>query len=149
MRLTSTAFTEGGKIPDEYSRDGDNISPPLEWTDIPRNAKSLALIVDDPDSASGDFAHWILVDLPATATELPEGVSALPGGKMGVNDFERSAWDGPAPPKGLHHYQFKLYALYRLLGLTKPSKRELEAAMAGHVLDETKLTGTYQRPPAV
>ena len=148
MRLTSTAFTEGGTIPTQYTSDGQNISPPLAWTDVPDNAKSLALIVDDPDAPNGVFAHWIVEDLPATTTELPEGVTKLPGGKIGVNDFKRAEWGGPAPPKGVHHYQFKLYALDRELGLEKPTKNELEAAMAGHILAETKLIGTYQKATA-
>lgn len=148
MRLTSRAFTEGGQIPPQYTSDGQNISPPLEWSGVPKNAQSLAVIVDDPDAASGEFAHWILVDLPATVTELPEHATKLPGGRMGVNDFKRAEWGGPAPPKGLHHYQFKLYALDRELGLAKPTKQELETAMAGHILAQTKLTGTYQKAKA-
>jgi Raf kinase inhibitor-like YbhB/YbcL family protein len=148
MRLTSTAFSEGGEIPNAYTSDGKNISPPLAWSGVPDNARSLALIVDDPDAPNGSWVHWVLVDLPPTTTELPEGVSKLPGGRIGVNDWKRAEWGGPAPPKGRHRYQFKLYALDRELGLAKPTQHELEAAMAGHVLAETKLTGTYQKARA-
>jgi len=148
MQISSTAFTEGGEIPRDYTSDGKNVSPPLSWNGVPESAKSLALIVDDPDAPSGAFTHWVVVDLPPTATELPEAVSKLPGGRLGVNDWKRAEWNGPAPPKGRHHYSFKLYALDRELGLAKPTKQELEAAMAGHVLAETKLTGTYQKAKA-
>jgi len=145
MKLFSTAFTEGGEIPKTYTSEGKNVSPPLAWSEVPKDAKTLALVVDDPDSASGTFAHWIIVDLPPTTTELPEGVSRLAGGQFGVNDWKRAEWSGPAPPKGRHHYAFKLYALDRELGLANPTKQDLEAAMVGHVLAETKLTGTYQK----
>jgi Raf kinase inhibitor-like YbhB/YbcL family protein len=148
MRLTSTAFAEGGEIPKKYTHDGSDVSPPLAWTGVPRDAQSLALVVDDPDAPSGIFTHWVLVDLPPTANELPEGVTKLPAGRVGVNGWSHTKWNGPAPPSGRHHYVFKLYALDRQLGLARPTKNELETAMAGHVLDETKLTATYQRPGA-
>jgi Raf kinase inhibitor-like YbhB/YbcL family protein len=148
MRLTSSAFTEGGTIPSTYTDDGEDISPPLAWSDVPKDAQSLALIVDDPDAPRGTFTHWVLVDLPPQSRELPEDAAQLPGGRFGVNDFHRAAWNGPAPPSGRHRYVFKLYALDCALGLAKPTKHELEAAMAGHVLAETKLTGTYARAAA-
>ena len=148
MRLTSMSFAEGGEIPKRFTPDGGNVSPPLAWTGVPINAQSLALVVDDPDAPGGTFTHWIIVDLPPTVSELAEGVTKLPGGRLGVNDYKRSEWSGPAPPHGRHHYVFKLYALDRGLGLARPTKKELEAAMAGHVLAETRLTATYQRTKA-
>lgn len=145
MRLTSTAFTEGGAIPSKYTSDGADVSPPLAWRGVPEGAQSLALIVDDPDAPRGTWVHWVLIDLPPTTTELAEAVERLPGGRTGLNDWKRAAWGGPAPPEGRHRYVFKLYALDRALGLARPTKQELEAAMAGHVLAEATLTGMYQK----
>src|SRR5437762_8482859 len=102
MQLTSPAFSDGGEIPKKYASDGENVSPPLTWTGVPDNAQSLVLIVDDPDAPNGDWVHWVLVDLPPTASGLAEGVRKLPGGRMGMNDWKRDEWSGPAPPKGRH-----------------------------------------------
>lgn len=143
MRLTSPAFRDGEEIPDRYARDGEDRSPPLAWNGVPGGALSLALIVDDPDAPRGTWTHWIVVDLPATLTCLGEGATDLSGGHVGVNDWKRVAWDGPAPPRGRHRYEFKLYALDREIGLVRPTRHELERAMIGHVLAEAKLTGTY------
>jgi Raf kinase inhibitor-like YbhB/YbcL family protein len=143
MKLTSTAFPDQGAIPDRYTHDGEDVSPPLAWTGVPKAARSLALVVDDPDSKK-NWVHWVLVDLPPDTTELAEAISRLPGGRVGVNDWSHARWDGPSPPEGTHHYVFKLYALDCELGLARPTKAQLEAAMAGHVLDEAKLTGTYE-----
>src|SRR5256885_1877690 len=148
MKISSPAFENNHMIPRIYTCDGKNTNPPLLFSNIPKNAKSLALIVDDPDAPSGTWVHWVLVDLPPTTTELVEGLPTLPGGRIGVNDWKRAEWRGPAPPEGRHHYQFKLYALDRELGLVKPTKHELEAAMARHVLDETKLDGTDKKGKA-
>jgi Raf kinase inhibitor-like YbhB/YbcL family protein len=148
MRLTSKAFPDGGEIPSKYTSDGKNISPPLAWAGVPKEAESLALIVEDPDAPTGTFAHWVVVDLPPTTTELHEGLTRLAGGRMGLNDWEHAEWGGPAPPKGRHRYMFKLYALDRELGLERPTRQDLEAAIAGHVLAEATLTGTYQKAKA-
>jgi Raf kinase inhibitor-like YbhB/YbcL family protein len=148
MRLTSKAFPDGGEIPSKYTSDGKNISPPLEWAGVPKKARSFALIVEDPDAPSGTFAHWVIVDLPPTTTDLHEGLTQLVGGRMGINDWKRAEWAGPAPPKGRHRYMFKLYALDRELGLERPTKQAVESAIAGHVLAEATLTGTYQRAKA-
>lgn len=148
MRLTSTAFTDGGEIPNKYARDGEDVSPPLIWSGAPEAANSLALIVDDPDAPNGTWTHWVVVDLPPTATGLPEAVRKLPGVHVGLNDWKRAEWNGPAPPKGRHRYVFKLYALDRELRLTRPTRRAAEAAMAGHILAEATLTGTYEKPEA-
>jgi Raf kinase inhibitor-like YbhB/YbcL family protein len=143
MRLTSPAFPDGGEIPDKYAKDGQDLSPPLTWSGVPADALSLALIVDDPDAPSGSWTHWIVTDLPPTMTGLREGATGS-GGHVGLNDWKRAGWNGPAPPRGRHRYVFKLYAVNRELGLTRPTKHEVERAMAGHVLAEAKLTGTYE-----
>jgi Raf kinase inhibitor-like YbhB/YbcL family protein len=145
MRLTSTAFADGDEIPMKYTHDGKDVSPPLAWTDVPNDAQSLALIVDDPDVPNGSFTHWVVVDLPPSAPGLPEAVTKLPAGRFGLNGWNHAAWNGPSPPRGRHHYVFRLLALDRELGLARPTKQELEVAIAGHVIDETTLTATYQR----
>ncbi len=151
MQLTSTAFKEGKEIPSKYTCDGRDLSPPLKWGDVPAGAKSLALITDDPDAPVGTWVHWVVYDLPATATELPEGVAKAQtvegGAKQGFNDFKRLGYGGPCPPRGKpHRYFFKLYALDAPLDL-KPgaTKKEVERAMEKHVLAEANLMGTYQR----
>lgn len=151
MQLTSVAFTEGQPIPAKYSCDGKNVSPPLQWTGAPPGTKSFALIADDPDAPVGTWVHWVLFDLsPATkelTEDLPKG-QYLPGGaKQGLNDFKHLGYGGPCPPAGKpHRYFFKLYALDSMLGL-KPgaNKRDVEQAMANHVLAEGQLLGTYKR----
>ena len=152
--LRSPAFADGASIPLRHTCEGDDLSPALEWTSPPDGTRSLALVVDDPDAPDPKaprmtWVHWILFDLPASATGLPEGVSraALPAGtRQGVNDWKRTGWGGPCPPIGRHRYFFKLYALDAPLGdLGAPAKPALEAAMKGHVLAEASLVGTYQK----
>jgi hypothetical protein len=154
LKITSPAFAHNAAIPSTYTCEGDDISPPLVWTGVPAGAKSLALIVDDPDAPDPaaprmTWVHWVLYDLPPTATGLAEAVApaALPKGtKVGVNDWKRSDYGGPCPPIGRHRYFFKLYALDVLLSdLVKPTKAKVEAAMKGHVLGEAQLIGTYQK----
>jgi Raf kinase inhibitor-like YbhB/YbcL family protein len=151
LQLTSPAFVEGKEIPDQYTCQGKDSSPPLRWTAVPTGAKSLALIADDPDAPVGTWTHWVVFDLPPTTTELVEDTPKsqhLPGGaKQGLNDFRRLGYGGPCPPPGkAHRYFFKLYALDTLLDL-KPgaTKQDVEAAIKGHVLAEGQLMGTYQR----
>lgn len=154
LTLSSAAFSQNEPIPKRYTCDGDDLSPPLAWTGLPAGAKSLALIVDDPDAPDPaapkmTWVHWVLYDMPPTATGLPEGVSAkaLPAGtKEGLNDWKRTGYGGPCPPVGRHRYFHKLYALDVALGdLGKPTKANLEAAMKGHILAEAQLVGTYKR----
>jgi len=151
MQVTSKAFAYGAAIPDKYTQDGADVSPPLAFSDIPPGARSLALIVDDPDAPdpaaprTHAWVHWVLVDLPPDTETLPEAVTRLPGGKVGTNDWNHTAWDGPAPPIGKHRYRFKLYALDRVLGLERPTKARLEAAMQDHVLEQAELIGTYKK----
>ena len=151
MQLTSTAFSEGESIPSKYTCDGENISPPLSWTGVPAGTKSLALIVDDPDAPAGIWVHWVLYDLAATTTELPQGLPKsqyIPGGaKQGLNDFKHLGYGGPCPPAGkAHRYYLKLYALDRVLEL-KPgaTKKEVERAIEKHTLAHGQLMGAYKR----
>jgi hypothetical protein len=151
MQLISPAFSPGGEIPIQYTQEGVDVSPPLAWSDVPPGTQSFALIVDDPDAPDPNapnkrpWVHWVLVDLPPDARSLPEGVTRLPGGRVGVNDWDNASWDGPLPPTGRHRYRFKLYALDRMLERERPTKPELEAAMKDHVLEEAQLIGRYQR----
>jgi len=151
LQITSTAFSEGQPIPAKYSCEGSDISPPLQWTNTPANTKSFALIADDPDAPMGTWVHWVLYDLPANTTGLPEDVAKTQvisnGAKQGLNTWPRLGYGGPCPPPGKpHRYFFKIYALDAMLGL-KPgqTKKELLKAMEGHVLAEGQLMGTYQR----
>ena len=151
MQLTSTAFAEGAAIPAKHTCDARNVSPPLKWSGVPAGAKSLALIVDDPDAPSGTWVHWVLYDLPAAAGELAEDVPksqyVTGGAKQGLNDFRHLGYGGPCPPPGKpHRYFFRLYALDAVLDL-KPglTKKDIEKAMEGHILDRAQLMGTYQR----
>ena len=151
MQLTSTAFTEGTAIPAKYTCDAKNVSPALKWSGVPAGAKSLALVVDDPDAPVGTWVHWVLYDLHATTSELAEDVPhsqlLANGAKQGLNDFRRIGYGGPCPPPGKpHRYFFKLYALDVLLDL-KPglTKKDLEHAMEKHILAHAQLMGTYQR----
>jgi Raf kinase inhibitor-like YbhB/YbcL family protein len=154
LDLTSTAFTNGSEIPLIYTCDGKDISPPLAWSGAPPNAKSLALIVDDPDAPDPaapkrTWVHWVLYNLPPAYSGLKHGDASgdLPGGaKAGVNEWKRPDYGGPCPPVGRHRYFFKLYALDVVLpDLNKPDKQKLEKAMDGHILEKKELLGTYQR----
>lgn len=150
LTLTSTAFAAAGAIPSKYTCEGKNISPPLAWQNVPEKTKSLVLIVDDPDAPDPaapkmTWVHWLLYNLPAHSSGLPEAVSQLPPGTgEGLNDWERTGYGGPCPPIGQHRYFHKLYALDVVLGdLGVPTKSVLEAAMRGHVIAQTQLIGTY------
>lgn len=151
IEITSPAFREGQPIPARHTADGEDASPPLQWTNVPPGAKSLALIADDPDAPVGTWVHWVLYDLPPATRELAEDVPRtqyLPGGaKQGLNDFRRLGYGGPSPPRGQpHRYCFKLYALDKLLDLRPGlTKSEVLKAMEGHVVGEGVLMGTYQR----
>ncbi|HEX6965763.1 MAG TPA: YbhB/YbcL family Raf kinase inhibitor-like protein [Gemmatimonadaceae bacterium] len=153
MTVTSTAFTPGGGIPVEYTCDGPGVSPPLAWSGVPTNAKSLALIVDDPDAPDPahpqmTWVHWVLYDLPPATTTLAKGASGSlpPGTKEGKNDWKRTGYGGPCPPVGRHRYFFKLYALDTVLpNLHAPTKAQLENAMKGHIVAHGELIGTYAR----
>lgn len=146
MKLTSTAFENGGTIPRKYGYKNDNHSPPLTIREIPKDAKSLALIMDDPDAmgAVGKiWVHWVVWNIDTNSTEIKE--NSLPAGSVeGTTDFNEVGYGGPAPPDKEHTYVFKLYALDEKLKLQKGStKKQLEDAMNGHILSEAKLEGKY------
>ena len=150
MEIKSKAFSEGGMIPSKYTCDGEDISPPLAWSGVPESAKSLALISDDPDAPVGTWVHWVLYNVPAEVTELPENMppdrTLQNGARQGMTDFRRVGYGGPCPPGGTHRYFFKLYALDTVLDLEAgATKKALEEAMEGHVLAEGQLMGRYKR----
>jgi len=150
IKLISSAFTEGQPIPRQFTCDGINISPPLEWTGIPKSARTLAIIADDPDAPSGNWVHWVIYNLPADTMgmieNLPPTEDVKGGGLQGKNDFEKTAYGGPCPPSGTHRYFFKIYALDTELQLKAgATKAELEKAMEGHTLAQSQLMGTYRR----
>lgn len=150
MQITSTAFREGQEIPRKYTCDGEDVSPPLSWTGAPEAAQSFALISDDPDAPGGTWVHWVIYDLPAEVTSLPEDVEPTErphcGGVHGITDFRRPGYGGPCPPSGTHRYFFKLYALDTRLGIPAgAAKKKLLQAMEGHILAEAQLMGKYSR----
>jgi Raf kinase inhibitor-like YbhB/YbcL family protein len=149
LSLSSRAFTEGSKIPVQYTCDGQDISPSLAWGEPAPNTKSLALIVDDPDAA-GVFTHWVIFNIPANVRQLAENITGEErlqnGALQGRNDFGNIGWGGPCPPRGSHRYVFKIYALDRSLDLKSgASKKQLLGAMEGHILEQGQLIGVYQR----
>jgi Raf kinase inhibitor-like YbhB/YbcL family protein len=152
--LTSPAFNHRGEIPPEYTCDGQDISPELSWSDVPDGTKSLALIMEDPDAPDPaapktTWVHWVLYNIPPSATGLRRGVKSkdLPAGTQeGLNNWNRTGYGGPCPPIGRHRYFYKLYALdVELPDLKTPTKEALEKAMASHILAQAELIGTYQR----
>jgi Raf kinase inhibitor-like YbhB/YbcL family protein len=149
--VKSTAFANGGEISKRYTCEGADLSPALNWVDVPAGTQSLALIADDPDAPVGTWTHWIIWNISAKATVLPEGVPQLEtldnGARQGRNDFKRIGYGGPCPPPGkTHRYFFKLYALDARLDVKAGASRtELELAMKRHVLSLTELMGTYRR----
>jgi hypothetical protein len=150
MQLTSSAFKANELIPPRYTCDGQDISPPLAWKNIPETAQSLALICDDPDAPRGTFVHWVAYNLPASLTTLPEAISHGPsleqGGLQGKNDFGTIGYGGPCPPGGTHRYYFTLYALDQLLNLgPRATKPQVLRAISGHQLAEAQLMGRYRR----
>lgn len=154
LQLRSPAFRHGGDIPKRYSCDGENISPPLEWSGQPAGTKTLALIVDDPDAPDPraprmTWVHWLLYNIPADRMGLEEGITdpTLPeGAHTGVNDWKRTGYGGPCPPVGRHRYFHKLYALDTVLAdLRAVTKPQLEQAMQPHILAQAELMGYYQK----
>ncbi len=150
--LASAAFREGAVIAAKYTCDGVDVSPALTWSGAPAGTRSFALIADDPDAPAGTWVHWVLYNLPADVSELPENIAKvesldLGGARQGRNDFRRPGYGGPCPPPGpAHRYLFKLYALAAPLTLKAGAqKRDVEAAMEGHVLATAQLMGTYGR----
>ena len=151
LTVTSTAFKENDTIPKKYTCDAADISPDLQWSNIPSGAKSLALIADDPDAPAGTWVHWVLFNIPSNRTGLPEGVAKTPTiegiGVQGKNDFGKVGYNGPCPPKGKpHRYFFKVYGLDILINLKSgATKADVEKAMRGHILAQGQLIGKYGR----
>ena len=154
LDLKSTAFENGESIPTKYTCKGEDISPALEWDGIPENTKSLVLIVDDPDAPDPKapkmtWVHWVLYNIPPNAKSITEGGSnlqSLIGAKEGINDWGKIGYGGPCPPIGRHRYFFKLYALSTTLeNISVPSKKIVEAAMQGHIIEQAELIGTYAK----
>jgi Raf kinase inhibitor-like YbhB/YbcL family protein len=144
MKITSSAFQEGGNIPPKFTCDGGDSSPPLRIAEIPSGAKTLALVVDDPDAPSGLFTHWIVWNISPQTKAIAEG--SPPQGVQGTNDFGKSSYGGPCPPSGTHRYYFKIFALDRELSLASGTKRnQLDAAMKGHVVAQAELMGRYAK----
>lgn len=149
MKLTSTAFSEKGIIPSLYTCEGKNINPPLEISGVPANAKSLVLIMDDPDvpktlRADGMYDHWVVFNIPPATRKIAE--NSTPHGVLGQNTGGKNQWIGPCPPDREHRYFFKLYALDKLLDLPAGStKKQVEQAMKGHILAECQLMGRYEQ----
>jgi Raf kinase inhibitor-like YbhB/YbcL family protein len=154
LSLSSPAFTPGGEIPALFTCEGRDLSPALDWTGVPEAAKSLVLIVDDPDAPDPKaprmtWVHWVLYNLPPSARGLPEAVASTalpPGTREGTNDWKRTGYGGPCPPIGRHRYFHKLYALDTVLpDLGPATKPQVEAAMTGHVIGQAEVMGTYQK----
>jgi Raf kinase inhibitor-like YbhB/YbcL family protein len=146
MRLTSSAFSDGGDIPSKYTCDGENVSPPLAWDGVPAEAKALVLIVSDPDA--GGYVHWVAFDIAAAPNgQLAEGASTTdPSLRQGTNSFGKVGYGGPCPPSGTHHYPFRLLAVRQPLGLAgSPSAADVLAATKDQVVAETTLTGLFHR----
>ncbi len=143
MRVASAAFEDGGEIPVRHTCDGADVSPPLAIGGIPAEARTLALVFDDPDAPGGTWDHWVAFDIPVLPT-IPEGAGEV--GRSGLNSWGRTGYGGPCPPRGSHRYVFAVYAVDTTLGLPDgAASGEVRAALAGHILAEAALSGTYRR----
>lgn len=149
LSLTSPAFGDEGWIPRQFTCDGLDHQPPLSWAGAPAGTRAFALIAHDPDAPRGDFTHWVVFNIPTSVNEITESAMPTTTGVPGVNDFGREGWGGPCPPSGHgpHHYVFELYALdIESTGLNRGASRaEVEGAIQGHILDQTRLTGLFER----
>lgn len=142
LTLTSSAFQHNGFIPAKYTCEGDNISPPLSWNDVPDNTRSFVLILDDPDAPMGTWDHWILYNIPYDMRELAEDFQSKNTLILnGINSWNKTNYGGPCPPAGTHRYVFKLYALDIELSPHSMDKKAIESAIKGHILEETQIVG--------
>lgn len=144
MKIRSSVFTEGSSIPQKYTCDGEDVSPPLKFEDVVGEAKSLVLIVDDPDAPVGLWTHWVLYNLDPQTTEIPEG-KTFPNDQQASTSSGKQGYGGPCPPLGTHRYFFRLYALDTKLSLNNPDRKKIDEALEGHVLSKAELMGTYKR----
>jgi Raf kinase inhibitor-like YbhB/YbcL family protein len=152
MKIESVAFAANAEVPAKHTCEGGDVAPPLAFSGVPAAAKSLALIVDDPDAPDPaaprrTWVHWVVYDIPPTVRSLPEGGALPAGARIGNNDWKKAEYGGPCPPIGRHRYFHKLYALDRVLGDlgAGATKADVEKAMTGHVIDSAELVGTYQK----
>lgn len=149
--LESPVFKENGSIPQKYTCEGDEISPPLIWKGAPKGTKSFAIIVDDPDAPDPlapkmVWVHWVIYNIPPDVQSLPEDLQNLPQGAFeALNDHKTIGYQAPCPPIGKHHYHHKIYALDTMLPTKIKTRAELDKAMKGHILAQTELVGTYQK----
>lgn len=145
MSITSTAISDRGRIPSIYTCDGEDINPPLEFHDVPEEAQSLTLIVEDPDSPGKTWVHWVLFNINPNVRRISED-SVPAGSSETVTDFGSKGYGGPCPANGIHRYNFKLFALDTTLDLTEDVTRdEIEESMEGHIIEKAELTGLYSR----
>ena len=144
LTVTSSAFSANGAIPAEYTCDGSETSPPLSWSGVPSGAKTIAILVEDPDAPKGTFTHWLVTDIPATTSALDKGASPPDGAMAAKNDKGKTGYAGPCPPTGQHHFHFRVYALDKTLGKIT-TRAEFQSAIKGHVLAQGELVGTYQK----
>jgi len=145
MTLTSPVFKNNQMIPVKYTCDGENVNPPLKIKEVPEEAESLVLIVDDPDAPVGTWVHWLVWNIDPSFPLIQENVLSF-GAVEGLNDFGKNSYGGPCPPSGMHRYYFKLYALDKKLGLEPSSRKgDLEKIMEGSILEQVELIGFYQR----
>ena len=150
IKVTSVAFKQGEPIPRQYTCAGVNVSPPLEWTGVPKAAKTIAIVADDPDVPGGTWVHWVLYNVPADnigfVENVPVSETLKAGGFQGKNDFGKIGYGGPCPPSGAHRYFFKIFALDTTLKLSAgASRKDIDAAVTKHILAAGQLMGTYQR----
>jgi Raf kinase inhibitor-like YbhB/YbcL family protein len=146
LKVFSSSFKDGEMIPVKFTCDGENISPEIRWEEVPDDAKSLALICDDPDAPSGDFVHWVVFNIPADKDGLEENADMSDIADLGMTDFGRPGYGGPCPPSGSHHYHFKLYALDEILRIEDTiDKYGLLEKMEGHILANGEIVGLYKR----
>lgn len=151
FHITSSAFLQGGQIPQKYTADGEDISPPFSWTGAPQNTKSFTITCEDPDASgsdSGAFFHWIIFNIPGDVNQLYGGITNQrtldDGAKQGKNDMGTIGYSGPSPPSGTHRYTFKIYALDKMLDLEPgATKKQVNNAMQGYILGQTQITGKY------
>jgi len=145
MKIESPQFSQNGRIPSKYTCDGEDINPPLKISDVPKSAKSLVLIVDDPDAPMGTWVHWTVWNISPETREIQEN-SVPEGAVEGITSFGKKGYGGPCPPSGTHRYFFKLYALDTLLNLDSSAEvKDIEQAIEGHILEKAELIGLYQR----